>query len=256
MTTAGIYQWRDLIPRVPAELAPVLGIIVETPDPMDFTERPTYGGGVKIQEGEWVYSVEIQNTRTGYKVRVNGVREAVPKFYGDGAGRRMVGDEVILQRRSRTVWEIVGEPSKPQDWVGLEPPPTYIRSGDFAYVLITPRLLSMVSGESESDFLRVSVTPEVVVIGTGDPDEGQLRFDGLTVNVVPNEDDAAEAQVYVHDPNDPWENYSETYTSSVGGGGSHSHTVTVTIPTVDLFRRARIKISNLIKTSKHALTGL
>ena len=100
MTSSGVYQWRDLVPRTPVENVPVQGVIVKSPDSDGFAPSALgYGGGTRLQNGVWVYSVDVFNARTGHTVRVDGVREVVPKFYGDGAGRRSLGDIVLVQSR-------------------------------------------------------------------------------------------------------------------------------------------------------------
>ena len=140
----------------------------------------------------------------------------------------------------------------------LSPPPTYIRAGSYTYLLITPDTISITNGLSEMALRQVQVTPEMVVIGTGEPTEPQARFDGSVFSVVPSESDLAESQVYASDPNKAWGNY--TAQGGTGGPvgilGVHTHSVSVTISTQELFRAAKIRLSNLIRTSKNALSNL
>ena len=221
-------SWTDYFQglRTPPQPVPIVGTVL--PNPKKGGNAP--GDGIKLEDGAWVYSVGIVSSTTQKPLRIDGVRETVPAFYGDGAGRRYAGERVLLQKRSRTLWEIIG--SEPQVYEG-DAPGSFIRAGVNAYIWVDPAGVSVTNGERQ-----VRVTPDAVIVGTGNDNQVQLRFTGAQVIVVPNSGDAGNAQVVLYDSH---------ATSSIRTGAAAGHSHTVNLP---------LKRSNILRASGSAAGDL
>ena len=82
----------------------------------------TITGQDRSKRGAYTYSVDVQNA-AGNIISLRRVREAIPGYVSGFAGRISVGSRVQLQKYSRTLWQIVGIFSSPDDW-GSDTEPT------------------------------------------------------------------------------------------------------------------------------------
>ena len=106
---AEIYDSQDLIRGIQetATTPPILGTIASDP--------------TKWSTGIFTYDIDIDDEISGMPVRLRRVREQIPFFYQSGGGLRKIGDRVLLNRLSRTIWEIVGDEITPSNWQGGSP---------------------------------------------------------------------------------------------------------------------------------------
>ena len=122
-------------------------------------------GITPVSPGETLYAVQVKHPATGQDVTLRRVRVLTTRFYANDESLWRVGTSVLVQRQSRTAWEIVGRRPSPEDFNEGVPPAVNIQQG---------RLSFRVQANDDANNREAAVS-----IATGEDTSFQITESGL-----------------------------------------------------------------------------